>query len=391
MDMPGFLDANREGLIARCREKVALRSGPGGPELELEFGITPFFEQLIKTLRLEQGEHPSRSSKVSGPTGGGAPSQSEIGETAAAHGRELLLHGYTVEALVHDYGDLCQAITDLAVEKGFVIQPGEFRIFNRCLDNAIAIAVTEYGYQREALVSERNSEAFNERLGVFAHEMRNSLNSATLALQLIRQGKVGHSGSTGFVLDRSLLQMRGLIDRSLAEVRLNAGLPSRYQVFSMADFIAEVRISAQLEADVHGCALIVSRVDPKLAVDADRDMLVSAVGNLLQNAFKYTHVGSEVRLDCYALADRVLVDVEDHCGGLPAGSLERLFEPFVQAASNRSGVGLGLSIARRSVEANLGSLRARDRPGSGCVFTIDLPRRELPGPEIAPAVDTVAV
>lgn len=380
MDTPAFLAHNREGLIARCRVKVALRAEAGHVARELEHGITPFLDQLIKTLRVEQGDSPASSSKVSGPTGGGAPALSEIGETAAAHGRELLAHGYTVEALVHDYGDLCQAITDLAVENAFAIPAGDFRTINRCLDNAIAIAVTEFGYQRDAQVAERNADALNERLGVFAHELRNSLNAATLALQLIRIGKVGHSGSTGAVLDRSLVQMRGLIDRSLAEVRLNAGLPSRYEVFSMAEFIAEVRISAQLEADMHGCLFIVSRVDPRLAVDADRDLLVSAVGNLLQNAFKYNESGTEVTLNCYAQADRVLIDVEDHCGGLPKGDVDRLFSPFVQAATDRSGVGLGLSIARRSVEANQGSLRVRDRPGTGCVFTIDLPRRDLSDP-----------
>jgi signal transduction histidine kinase len=383
MDMPGFLAANRGDLIARCRTKVALRADPGQAPDELEHGITPFLDQLIKTLLLEQGDQPSSSHKVSGPTGGGAPSQSEIGETAAAHGRELLAHGYTAEALVHDYGDLCQAITDLAVERGFVIQPGEFRIFNRCLDNAIAIAVTEFGYQRDALVAERNAESLNERLGEFAHELRNALGSATLALQLIRAGKVGHSGSTGGVLDRSLVHMRGLIDRSLAEVRLNAGLPSRYEVFSVHDFVDEARVLAQLEAELHGCTLRVSRVDLTLAIDADRDLMVSALGNLLQNAFKYTRPGTEVALNAYALADRVLIDVEDHCGGLPRGDIERLFVPFVQAASDRTGAGLGLGIARRSVEANHGVLRVRDRPGIGCVFTIDLPRRVMPDPMAA--------
>jgi len=79
----------------------------------------------------------------------------------------------------------------------------------------------------------------------------------------------------------------------------------------------------------------------------------------------------------YAVADRILIDVEDHCGGLPAGSAEGMFQPFTQSGKDRSGLGLGLAICRRSVEANHGILRVRDVPGSGCVFTIDLPRRAL--------------
>jgi hypothetical protein len=121
--------------------------------------------------------------------------------------------------------------------------------------------------------------------------------------------------------------------------------------------------------------LTVSPVHPRLAVDGDREMLFSAVSNLLQNAFKFTHCRTEVSLSAYASAERVLIDVEDHCGGLPPGDPERLFHPFTQSGEDRTGVGLGLSICRRSVEANQGVLRVRDLPGSGCVFTIDLPRR----------------
>jgi signal transduction histidine kinase len=82
-------------------------------------------------------------------------------------------------------------------------------------------------------------------------------------------------------------------------------------------------------------------------------------------------------LSAFAAADRVRIDVADHCGGLPAGDPERLFVPFSQASVDKSGLGLGLSICRRSVEANNGILTVRDIKGSGCVFTIDLPRQSL--------------
>ena len=168
-----------------------------------------------------------------------------------------------------------------------------------------------------------------------------------------------------------------LIDRSLAEVRMTAGLPVQHHLFSLADFIAEIKLSATLEAQVKGCQFTVSEVDPLLAIDVDRDLLLAATGNLLQNAFKFTEPQSEVTLNAYALADRILIDVQDHCGGLPPGLAEEMFQPFTQGAQDRSGLGLGLSIARRSVEANNGVLSVRDLPGSGCVFTIDLPRHFL--------------
>jgi len=82
-------------------------------------------------------------------------------------------------------------------------------------------------------------------------------------------------------------------------------------------------------------------------------------------------------LDSSAVADRVLIDVEDHCGGLPVGRAEDPFLPYTQDGADRTGLGLGLTISRRSVEANHGPLTVRDIPGSGCVFTIDLPHPTL--------------
>lgn len=155
-----------------------------------------------------------------------------MGETATAHGRELLEHGYTVEELVHDYGDVCQAITDLAFEMDATIEVDDFRTLNRCLDNAIANAVTEFAYQRDLAAADRQTAALNERLGYFAHEVRNHLSNAVLALAAIRAGNVGLAGATGAVLDRSLVSLKNLIDRSLAEVRMTAGMPVQHTLFS---------------------------------------------------------------------------------------------------------------------------------------------------------------
>jgi hypothetical protein len=372
-----FLIDHRDQLIARCRDKVALRSPPGAQAHELAHGVSVFLDQLIKTLQVEATDHPMRSRRVSGPAGGGPPVLSEISESATLHGRELLREGFTVEEVVHDYGDLCQAISDLAFERAEAISIDEFRTLNRCLDNAIANAVTEFAYQRDSVVAERQAMALNERLGYFAHELRNQLGTATLALSVIKQGGVGIAGATGAVLDRALINLGTLIDRSLAEVRMTAGLPLQNALCSLSDLVGELRLSGALEAGARGCRFTVSDVDPLLAVDVDRDLLLAAAGNLLQNAFKFSHPDAEITLDAYAVADRILIDVKDACGGLPPGRIESIFEPFVQAGNDRSGLGLGLSISRRSIEANDGMLSVRDVPGTGCVFTIDLPRHEL--------------
>lgn len=368
-----FLIANRVQLIDRCRAKVAQRCAPNATRVELEGGIALFLDQLIKTLQVEQTREPMLSRKVSGPSGGG-PALSEIAVTATRHGRELLRQGLTVDQVVHDYGDLCQSITDLAFETDAQIAVDEFRTLNRCLDNAIAGAVAEYGFQHDLLMADRSALAWSERLGFFAHELRNQLQTATLAVRAIKVGNTGLSGATGAVLDRSLIGLRTLIDRSLADVRASAGMPVQRQLISVADLITDVRISAAFEAQSRQCGFSVAAVDPALAVDVDRDMICAVVGNLLQNAFKFTKVDTGVSLNARAADDRVLIEVADRCGGLPTGVAETMFLPFTQAGENKSGLGLGLSICRRSTEANGGVLSVRDVPGSGCIFTIDLPR-----------------
>jgi signal transduction histidine kinase len=343
-------------------------------EAELTHGIPLFLDQLIKTLQIEQTSDPMRSREVSGPAGGGVV-LSEMGTAAALHGRELMQRGFTVDQVVHDYGDLCQAITDLAYERKAPIETDEFRTLNRCLDNGIADAVTEYSYQRYSVLANDGVQALNERLGFLAHELRNLLHTATLAFSAVKLGNVGVTGATGAVLERSLIGLRTLVDRSLADVRVAAGMLPRHELVSVVEFIDQIGVSALLEAGARGCRFAVSHVEEGLAVDVDRDMLLSALGNLLQNAFKFTRHGSEVSLAAYAVADRILIEVQDHCGGLPPGRAERMFTPFTQSGADKSGLGLGLAICQRSVEANNGVLRVRDLPGSGCVFTIDLPRK----------------
>jgi signal transduction histidine kinase len=364
-----FLTAHRDDLIDRCRLKVVQRRAPKATGAELEHGIPLFLDQLIRTLQLERTSDPARSREGS--------DLSEIGVTAARHGRELLQHGFTVDQVVHDYGDLCQAITDLAFERDAPFEVDEFRTLNRCLDNAIAGSVTEFSYERDLLLEHAGAHALNDRLGFLAHELRSLIQTATLAVTAIKAGNVGLAGATGAVLDRSLIGLRNLVDRSLADVRVTAGMPARLRPLALAPFVDEVKISASLEAQARGCAFTIGAVDPSLAVEADRDLLFSAVGNLLQNAFKFTEQNTEVSLNVRPTADRVLIEVEDNCGGLHAGDEERMFQPPTPGGTQKSALGLGLSICRRSVEANRGVLSVRNMPGSGCVFTIELPRHAV--------------
>jgi signal transduction histidine kinase len=376
--MNDFLFNNRDALIERCKAKVATRPRRAATKVQLENGIPMFLDQLIKTLEIEQGDEPMNSREVSGPSGGSAEATSEMGISAAQHGHSLLKLGYTVDQVVHDYGDLCQAITDLAFERDAPFSVDEFRTLNRCLDNAIADAVSEFTFQRDAAIAGQQAVDVNVMLGNFAHELRNILSTASLAYAAIKSGNLPLSGATGAVLESSLVKMGYLIDRSLAEVRIVGGLPGNHQqMISVSEFFLDIQHAALLDAQARGCTLLVSEVDPQLAVEADRDLLFAAVGNLLQNAFKFTHPHTEVSLAAFANEDHVLIEVRDHCGGLPSGSVETLFSPFHQRSADKTGLGLGLSIARRSIESFGGILSVRDLPGDGCIFTISLPRHTV--------------
>lgn len=375
--MHSFLSSNRDELIARCKAKVARRPNRAATPQQLANGIPLFLEQLTNTLRAEGQGDVAEGVRISGAAGGDASCLSQIGVSATAHGKQLLALGYTVDQLVHDYGDLCQAITDLAVERDAPFSVRQFRTLNRCLDNAIADAVTGFSGQRDAEVSLRHSADENERLGTLVHELRNHLQTALLGFTALESGAVPPSGSTGALVKRSLLALAGLLERSLGDVRTQVSASDQASAFSLAAFIEEARSIAALTATERGCPLVVPEVDPAIGLCGSRDDLLEALANLLQNAFKFTHAHTPVTLQARGAGDRVLIDVIDHCGGLPAGLAERMFKPFTQGGDDRSGLGLGLSIARRTAQANGGSLTVRDVPGTGCVFTLDLPRRML--------------
>jgi signal transduction histidine kinase len=361
-----FLTFHRDEIIARTRRKVATRMAPRPTEAELEHGIPLFLEQLVDTLRREQ-ETPAR------------PTSAEMARSALQHGADLRKAGCTIAQVVHDYGDVCQAVTELSIELEAPISSDEFKTLNRCLDEAIAQAATEFARQRDLSVSDRETE----RLGFFAHELRNLLSNAMLAFEVLKTGTVGISGSTGGVLGRNLIALRDLIDRSLAAVRLEAGLQRRQHV-PLTDFMEEVELAAAMEAKARGLQLTVTPVEPGLVIDVDRQLLAAALANLLQNAFKFSRPNGHIVLktDSATTSGRVLIEVEDDCGGLPAGRAEDLFSPFAQRSTDRTGLGLGLTIARQSVEVNGGEIRVRNLPGRGCVFTIDLPllNPALPAP-----------
>jgi signal transduction histidine kinase len=349
-----FVTVNRDAIIARTTGRLLSRdSAPGATHATVN-GVPVFLSQLSETLRLEATATPF------------APDA--IGAAGSRHGAELRALGFTASQVVHEYGDICQVITELAIEQQAPITTEEFHTLNRCLDTAIAEAVTEHARMTAA----KTSRAETERLGQAAHELRDVLNTALLAFNALKRGTVAINGSTGAVLGRSLLRLGHVVDSVLAEVRSTAG-PRGHERMSLLAFLDQLSSAAQLHAANRGVQFTVEPIDAGLTIDGDPELLTSAVMNLLQNAFKNTRDGTGVVLRTRCDGTRVLIEIEDACGGIPESTSD-LFQPFGERRGHdRTGLGLGLSIARKAVKAHGGDIHIRNMPGFGCVFIIDLP------------------
>jgi hypothetical protein len=208
-----FLTFNRDVLITRCREKAAKRFEPSETPAAINHGVPLFLEQLVETLRLEQ------STSVRDATHSPTPAPTEIGRAAALHGAEMLRLGYTIDQVVHDYGDVCQSVTELAVQEKTPISTDEFRTLNRCLDDAIADAVTSFGSTRLAQLNER-ADTLHDRLNYFADEQKRLIGIAIQSYSAIKTGNIGLTGATGTLLVHTLEELRYLADHLLPGIRL---------------------------------------------------------------------------------------------------------------------------------------------------------------------------
>lgn len=225
-----FLTDHRQELIRRCIAKASKRDRarvlPLRALTEPNHGVPLFLQQLVDALLVEEA---SPAGKGSGTSGSSDASLAEGSRTAALHGKALLDEGYTVEQVVHDYGDVCQSITELASELKTNVAISEFHTLNRMLDNAIADAVSSYSRHRDR-DSVESAEDLHTRMGTFADELRLHVNAALKGMSALKVANIGVNGATGSFVNGSLLTLRDLIDKSLPEIRLYTGMTAPAKV-----------------------------------------------------------------------------------------------------------------------------------------------------------------
>jgi hypothetical protein len=194
-----FIDSHREQIIARCRRKVAERLSPPHTPAEIDHGVPMFLDELTAELRVHLSADPS------------------IAITAAQHGHDLMRRGFTPSQVVHDYGDVCQTITEMVIESHESVSANDFRMLNRCLDDAIASAITEYERARTASASTKAANEGN-RLRVLGDALRATVLTGRGAFDAVQSGNVGIDGSTARVLARCLQAVEDLNESIQAEI-----------------------------------------------------------------------------------------------------------------------------------------------------------------------------
>lgn len=353
-----FLQTNKKKTLDLIEKKTFDLVGGNTFSVPLKEGAATFLNQIIEILK-NRAETSSSSVKID-PSG-------EVAGMARIQGKEFLKSGYTVSHLVLAYGAICQAITQLATEEDLNIRPDEFRQLNMCLDVAIANAVTEY--QTFSFKKIKDQEV--ESLGYLAHELRNALNSINISLQLIKSGQVGFFGATGQILEQNLKRMNDLIDRSLTQVRLRMEPEIHVESVCVFQVVDQILVTALVEARERKQTICI-KVDAALKVEVDESLFHSALSNLIQNALKYSHIGSQIQVRGFLDSGNVIIEVEDECGGLKNENVD-LFKPFEQQNENKKGLGLGLTIAQKAMGLNHGKITVQNIPGKGCVFRMTLP------------------
>lgn len=354
MEGPGLdslLKSRRQELLDRWSETTRREnSADSVSHAELLDRIPVFVDELIAALNPEAIPLPA------------------FGESALEHGGQRLSLGFNVAEIIREYGHLHRCVIDISHEAGHLIDAREQGVIARWLNSGIVHAVSQYITIRDAELHRQASE----HLGFIAHEIRNPLSSASMALRLLQAGALAGGGRVVEALERNLKRTLDVIDNALDHASLRMGLTPRIERVKLRPFFEDMETETQPEAQAKNIQVSHSLAED-LAIDVDPRLLRSAVSNLIRNAIKFTSPDGAIEIRAYLHGARILIEVEDGCGGLPPGRAEDLFLPLVQRGPDQSGFGLGLAITLQAAQAHNGNVTVHDRPGKGCVFTIELP------------------
>lgn len=354
MLLPDVIERQRDRIVERWLERAYRDVAPREvPRADVENELGKVIDALVRALRREAPEESLNAPR----------------DVAQSHGRQRFHAGYDVATVVREHLVLRDVILEAVTEAGYRLDLPEVGAIATFLFGALAETASTYAIERDREVSEQ-AERY---ISFLAHELRNPLGTARLAFTLLReQGKLPDVKATRS-LERALAKMHDLLDGALTNFATRRAPKADLKPVELAGFLRDLVAESAAEAESKQIATAVEVEGGAIAMRADERLLRSAVSNLVRNAIKFSRPGTAVRVAAKRGAGRVTIEVTDGCGGLPPGSVERLFNPFVQAGADRSGFGLGLAIAKQVADAHAGAIRVHDLPGHGCAFVLDLP------------------
>ncbi|MGB6605212.1 MAG: sensor histidine kinase [Steroidobacteraceae bacterium] len=351
-----LLAARRADILARWTQRISREHA----DKELSRGelwdhLPHFFDAVLAALRAEEG-----------PTDAARPA---TGNSASAdHGTQRLRVGFDLGEVIREYEILTECILEEVEAIGASISIHNFRRVLRLLNAGRVEAVSAYVNRRDAEIA----RAHSQHVAFLAHELRTPLMNAFMAVTALRKKARPEDAGALSLLTRNLTSLRQLTDEVLTADRLAGHVQLRREPVDLRTLLDQVVTETRVAAQQREIELTVSAPD-KLLFNGDPRLLRSAIGNVLENAVKFSGEGGAVRVRAERHADRVVVEIEDCCGGLPEGNAAELFEPFVQRGEDRTGFGLGLAIVQQAMEAHGGKVSVRNLPGKGCVFSLELP------------------
>jgi signal transduction histidine kinase len=355
------IDAQREAITQRWADRLIDTMMPRA--LDREAVIDSMREYLAQLTARLRGDPPE------------PVDASRANEIAVTHGTQRFQLGADIGALVREYGHLRDVLYEVIAEEAPALSVGDFGTLSKHLIDGIADATAQFAAELQQALRRQASR----HLGFLAHELRGHVSSVRLAASLLRLADdkaIARRASEK--IDRGLVRLSTLIDDALVEVRLEAGVEIEPQPVDVEALLRELIDEVALEAESRGLATRVTIGDGPLELCADPRVLRSAIANLVRNAIKFSRDGGRVEVAAKRNADHLVIEVQDACGGIGPSRISELFDPFVQVGADRSGFGLGLAIAKQAAIAHGGEVRVHDLPGTGCVFTIDLPVTPTP-------------
>jgi two-component system, OmpR family, sensor histidine kinase KdpD len=258
------------------------------------------------------------------------------------------------------------------------VSPAVRRRFLPALASLLAVALDRDELEREALAAEelRLSDSVKTAiLRAASHDLRSPLTAIRVAAESLASPSVTLSDEDRARQLDTVRRESARLDRLVANLldvsRLEAGSTvSRPELVSVDELVAQAVAELGSEDRVR-----VELASDALLVEVDPVQVERVLVNLVENALRYSRLGSDVVVAVTSEAGEAVVRVVDEGPGIPAGEIDRVFEPFRQlvGSSGRPGLGLGLTIARGFAEANGGRVWAEPRPTTGASFAVAFP------------------